>query len=469
MPNDDEQPPPLPASAQRSIEPISDPDDEPPPLPSQARPPEQELLVAEVAEEPPALPRSNSSYEIEETPASMPAPYIRDEDAPGWDDEPMPSESNTAQDGGGIITRTINWIGSTFEWIFGMATMVVGLAVAAVIPIVNFVSLGYLLEVSGRIARTGKFKEGFIGIRRAARLGSIVAGAWVCFLPVRFVASLWRDAVLLGNGSDIENGFEIGLMLLTVITVWHVVWACLRGGRLRNFIWPAPIKFIRWIFQQDEERFEGIRNTVVNYLHGMRIPYYFWLGARGFAGAFALLFVPVTIMVVGTFLPPGGAALLAFLGGGVLIFVVLYLPFLQTRFACEDRFSAMFEVREVRALFRRAPVAFWLAFFITLLFALLLYLLKIEFPPQDIAWLPTLVFVLFIFPARLLTGWAVSLANRREKDDFFLFKWFSRLLLIPVAGFYAIWVYVAQYFSWQGAFSLYEQHAFLVPYPIFSL
>jgi hypothetical protein len=207
----------------------------------------------------------------------------------------------------------------------------------------------------------------------------------------------------------------------------------------------------------------------VKYINGMNIPYFFWLGARGFAGAFALLFVPVSIMVVGTFFPPAGAAVFAFLGGAGLLFVVLYLPFLQTRFACENRLGAMFEIREIRKLFKRAPLAFWLAFLITLLFALPLYLLKVEFPPKDIAWLPTLVFVIFIFPARLLTGWAMSLATKREKDGFFLFRWLSRLTIVPIAGFYVIFVYVSQYFSWHGAFSLFEQHAFLVPYPMFSI
>ncbi|MGY8719949.1 MAG: DUF4013 domain-containing protein, partial [Verrucomicrobiia bacterium] len=75
-----------------------------------------------------------------------------------------------------------------------------------------------------------------------------------------------------------------------------------------------------------------------------------------------LLFVPVSIMVVGTFFPPAGAAVFAFLGGAGLLFVVLYLPFLQTRFACENRLGAMFEIREIRKLFKRAPLAFWLAF-----------------------------------------------------------------------------------------------------------
>lgn len=412
---------------------------------------------------------------VTETPVSKPstmtenytppvAPYLLDSETPGWEtpDEPPPLTPHLS-----LRKRVVLRVSSAMEWIFGMATIIVGLAIAAVIPIVNFISLGYLLEVSGRVARTGRFTEGFIGARPAAKLGSVVIGTWICFLPVRIIAGLWRDAVLLAEGSDIEKSYGVAVVLLTVLTVWHVIWACLRGGRLRNFAWPAPISFIRWLKVPD--KFTDIQNVVVKYINGMNIPYFFWLGARGFAGAFALLFLPVSIMVGGTFFPPAGAAVFAFLGGAGLLFVVLYLPFLQTRFACENRMGAMFEIREIRKLFKRAPLAFWLAFLITLLFALPLYLLKVEFPPKDIAWLPTLVFVIFIFPARLLTGWAMSLANKRGKDSFFLFRWLSRLTIVPIAGFYVIFVYVSQYFSWHGALSLFEQHAFLVPYPMFSI
>ena len=62
---------------------------------------------------------------------------------------------------------------------------------------------------------------------------------------------------------------------------------------------------------------------------------------------------------------------------------VLYLPFLQTHFASQNRFGAMFELRAVRRVFARAPIAFFVAIFVTLLFALPLYLLKIEITPRE--------------------------------------------------------------------------------------
>jgi hypothetical protein len=88
---------------------------------------------------------------------------------------------------------------------------------------------------------------------------------------------------------------------------------------------------------------------------------------------------------------------------------------------------------------------------------------------QEIAWLPGLVFIMFIFPARLLTGWAVSRSLKRETESLFLFRWVMRVLEFPVAGFYVVFVYLSQYYSWDGVYGLLEQHAFLVPAPLMGL
>src|SRR5258707_15306118 len=98
--------------------------------------------------------------------------------------------------------------------------------------------------------------------------------------------------------------------------------------------------------------------------------------------------------------------------------VLLYLPFMQANSAAENRFVAIFEVGKVRQQFRRAPLAFWFALFVTLLFALPLYLAKIELTPRQAAWLPSLFFVAFIWPARFLTGWALARARKQEKPRF---------------------------------------------------
>src|SRR5690242_19228873 len=54
-----------------------------------------------------------------------------------------------------VYLQIWNGIGSAAEWVFGAISMVVGLGVLASVPILQVLSLGYLLEVAGRIARTG--------------------------------------------------------------------------------------------------------------------------------------------------------------------------------------------------------------------------------------------------------------------------------------------------------------------------
>jgi hypothetical protein len=185
---------------------------------------------------------------------------------------------------------------------------------------------------------------------------------------------------------------------------------------------------------------------------------------RGFVGTLAWLLLPVTLIAVGRQAP-----VLGFVGFLLLGIVVLHLPFLQVRFAAENRFRALFEWRAVRAQFRRAPWAWFFALLVTLAFALPLYILKIEIVPREAAWLPSLFFVVFIFPARLLTGWAYARSLRRDRPRHWFFRWTGRLGMLPAAAFYVLIVYLSQYIAWSGIGSLYEQHAFLLPVPFVGL
>lgn len=370
-------------------------------------------------------------------------------------------------DVGNVRRSPVTWLGSTIEWAFGMASIVVGLALLAAVPVLNFLSLGYLLEVSGKVARSGRLRDGFIGVRKAARIGSLLFGTWLVLWPARFVSGMWRDANLIDPGGGTARGYGVAVVVVTILTSIHIAWAWIRGGRLRSFLWPAPIKLLRWVRRPGSYGF--YRDAVLDFIVGLRLPHFFWLGARGFAGCVCWLLPPVGIFIIASYLPAGGGVILSLVGGFMLFLVVLYLPFLQVNFVIQNRLAAIFEWRTVREMFCRAPIAIWFALLITLLFAMPLYLLKVEMTAQEIAWLPGLVFVMFIFPARLLTGWAVSRSLKRETESLFLFRWVMRVLEFPVAGFYVVFVYLSQYYSWDGVYGLLEQHAFLVPAPLMGL
>ncbi len=215
----------------------------------------------------------------------------------------------------------------------------------------------------------------------------------------------------------------------------------------------APRAFAAGLYAEARDR---LWNTVV----ALRLPYYFWLGVRGFVGAFLWLIVPLLLLAQGHRVP-----VLGVLGGVLLAGVVLYVPFLQVRFARDNRFRAFREVRQVRAAFRRAPLAFALALWIHLLFAMPLYLLKIEVIPRDLVFLEGLVFLLFIFPARLLGGWAYARGANRGVPRHWVARWIGRLALVPVVVAYVLVVFTSPHLGWHGIASLYEQHAFLLPVP----
>jgi hypothetical protein len=362
-----------------------------------------------------------------------------------------------------LVVRLVFGIASILEWLFGALVLTIGLAVLAALPIVQFLSLGYLLEAGARVARSGRIRDGFIGVRLAARLGGAVFASWLLLWPVRFVADFARSAQIIDPGSETARSWRMGLLFLIGVTALHIAAACARGGRVRYFLWPFNVI---WLLRRlwRGGYYTEARDAVADVVVSLRLPYYFWLGMRGFAAAALWLVPPVTLLAAGHAVP-----LLGFVGALLLAWVLLYLPFLQLRMARDNRFAAALELRQVRAEFARAPWAFSFALVIAVLLALPLYLLKIEVVPAEAAWLPGLVFITFIFPARLLAGWALARAGRRDAPRHWFFRWTGRVPLLPVALLYVLVLYLTQFTSWNGVWSLYEQHAFLLPAPFFGM
>ncbi len=364
-----------------------------------------------------------------------------------------------------IPVRMVFFCWWCIEWLLGAVAMTLILAALAAIPILNIVSLGYLLECGGRIARTGRFRDGFIGMRPAARVGMVIVGWFLMMLPLRAVSAMATAAQLIEPGSKVALGWKVGLTVLTFVelgiglVLLHFLLTCIRGFTLANLVQPLlhPLAYYAWA-----------RDGFWDFIMSLRLPYYAWLGLRGFIGTMVWLVPPVSLIALSDY-----AAILGFLGSALLIYVVLFLPFLQMRFACQNRFRALFEIVAVMGDFSRAPWAFAFAFFVTLLSALPLYLLKIEMIPRELAWLEALAFVVMIYPARMLTGWAYKRAVHRKRSPQWFLAWANCILMLaimlPSAAFYVLVVFFSQFTSWYGVASLYEQHAFLLPVPFLLL
>jgi hypothetical protein len=361
-----------------------------------------------------------------------------------------------------------NLLCSVSEWVFGVGILIIGLAVLASLPILQFLSLGYLLEATGRVARSGRIRDGFPGVRKAARVGSIVLGAFLTILPLQMVSSYYVSAQIIEPDGVTARVWKGVLVALSVLAAMHIALACARGGKFRYFAF-GPISFainLIWLLLRLWRGgfYTASRDAVWDFAKGLRLPYYFWLGVRGFVGAFAWLAVPISLLALGRFFAPFG-----FLGAFLLMAVLVYMPMLQAQFASENRLRAHFDFLRARQAFRRAPWAFAFAFLVTLLFAVPLYLLKIEMVPREVMMLPGVFFIAFMFPARVLTGWAMGRARKRTTPRHWFFRWTGRFAMIPVSVLFVIIVFFSQYLAWGGVWSLYEQHAFLLPVPFVGM
>ena len=247
-----------------------------------------------------------------------------------------------------FFLRCVFAVASALEWLFGFVSLFIALAVLAALPVLQLLSLGYLLEAGGRVARSGKLRDGFIGVRLAARLGGVVAASWLLLLPARFVADMARAAEIIDPGGRAAGAWRIVLVVLIVLTFVHVAAACARGGRLRYFVWPFNLIWLIRRFLRGGYYAEA-RDAVWDTVAALRLPYYFWLGFRGFVGAFAWLALPITLLALGR-AHFRAAPLIGVVGALLLAWVLMYLPFLQMRLAAANRLRAVFDLRAARAL-----------------------------------------------------------------------------------------------------------------------
>ena len=289
----------------------------------------------------------------------------------------------------------------------------------------QLLSLGYLLESSGRVARTGRLRDGLIGVRRAARVGGVVVGTWLALVPPWLVGSFARSAELIDPGGPVARAWRAGAGGGDRARGLSHRRGLGAGGRLRHFLWPFghPV----WLYRK--LRRAGSTPSLATgsgtFAAALRLPHYFRLGLIGFLGTLAWIIPPALLIGASPRFP-----LLGVLGALMLAVVVSFLPFLQVRYAVEGRASAFFSPRAVRDRFRRAPWAFAFSLLVLLLASVPLYLLKIEMIPREAAWLPSLVFVAFLAPARLLVGWAYARSGRRDLPRHWAFRALGRLAII---------------------------------------
>ncbi len=359
--------------------------------------------------------------------------------------------------------RAAYWV---FEVAFGIVSLFALLAFLAAIPIVNFVALGFLLEAEGRVARTGKLRFAMPLLPLAPKLGGIAFGTWFWCWLVSLVADAASDAELIAPGSHVAIGWQIGLTVVTIGVALHLILAIARGGRLGLFFWPTPLNglwLVRRLLRGDYADLAGA--AVRDFVAALRLRHHFWLGFRGYVGAFAWLLIPTALFGALQDTSKPGQVILTLFGGITLVCALSWVPFLQARFAAEQRFSALFELRSVRAMYRRTPLVFLLSVVLMYALALPLYLFKLFETPQDMRWLLTPIFVISIYPARILVGWAYSWAQAKQRRSWLILRIVCNLILWPVLSFYVFLLFFTPNISAAGRAVLFQHHAVLLPWP----
>ena len=351
--------------------------------------------------------------------------------------------------------------------LFSFTSLIVLLALMSAIPLVQLIAFGYLLNVAGTLARGATLRHSMPQLQQAGQIGLTSLVVMVAALPIQLLAHWESVATIIDPGSAKAAMLRAAALGASLLAITYLMWAWARGGCLKHYLWPEPIRFLNEFWRPST--WADLPDRLWDFTRSLRLRYYFWLGLRGTIGT--LIWLIPAFVIVGAFREgeTGWAGLIGFLALIALGTSMLYLPMLQVHFAAENRIGALFDVRQIREDFRSAPWA-WLAAMVValILTPIPLYLLKIEATPQEVMWLPCLVFVMFILPARIATGLAIRRARRQvcSPSGWGTFsRWTVRLTMPWVVGLYLTFVYVSQYTSWDGLATWFQQHAILIPVP----
>ena len=331
----------------------------------------------------------------------------------------------------------------------------------------NFIALGYLLDVEGRVARTGKIRLAFPLLDIAPRLGMIVIGVALWLIPLFLLAGAAADAHLIDPVGSSDRNLHLINRLAAIAIAVHLCLALARGGTFWCFV--RPLKNAIWLYRQI--RAGGYLDRAAGHVSGffasLKLGKNFSLGLRGFLGALIWLIIPSTMFAAAS--SPeggqGGAVAVTLLGGLSLVIVLGWLPLLQAHFAAENRFRAMFELKTVRRKFKRSPLLWMLSLVIVYLLSLPLYLFKVAALPRDAIWGITLIFVATIYPTKILLGWVYHRASAKTKNAWFGWRWLSRTLILPLLAVYVFILFFTQFIGVHGNRVLMEHHLFLLPVP----
>lgn len=374
-----------------------------------------------------------------------------------------------------VIPQPTSWLRRGFRWIvraignaFCLASLIGLLAFVAAIPVIQLVSLGYLLHVAGAISAGKTVGESLVAFRQAGLVGLAITALFLASLPTQLLVHWESVSVLVDPETSVAGLLRIAAIGSSLLALAYLMWAWVRGGKPRHYLWPQPKRFVREAFRPST--WLTAPDRLWDFTSSFELPRLFWLGLRGAIGTLVWLIPAMLIILANRNGRTGLAGLVGVLSLAALGVSMLYVPMLQANFASKNRLAALFNVRQVRSDFRRAPWAWLGAMIVSLVLTPIpLYLLKVEATPAEFVWLPCLFFVAFMLPARVCQGLAIRRSRRKDAEPTgrwaFVSRWAVRIMMPVVVAIYLLFVYLSQYTSWDGLQTWVQQHAILVPVP----
>jgi hypothetical protein len=380
-----------------------------------------------------------------------------------------------------IIALIFRSIHALARWIWNTLSIVMVLSIAATIPVVQFASLGYMLECSARVARGDRLKDCFPGVALAGHMFRCALAMLLTWLPIWLITDWAYSSELIQPSSNAALSLRIVARILSLLWVLWVVWAIASGGRWRNFLVPRPIRFLRAMVSKTF--WLDIEDRWWAFLNRLQLWRLIKLGFQASLGAWIWLAIPALLILISLGAAPevksdqqGGLALLGLLGALLMTRAIQYLPTLQTTMALQKSIADKTDRRWLygildrtvaRGVFRKVPITYSLANILFLALALPLYFLRIESIPSELWFLLSILFVLWMFPAKLVIGWMIRRSRNKTKDAWWPLRWIAWLPHLAAIGIYVGFLYLGKFALWEGGASLFFQHAFLPPVPFF--
>lgn len=383
-----------------------------------------------------------------------------------------------------------------FQVLLGIGFLLPLMAGLAAVPGFSLLSLGFMLHAEAEVARTGKLRSGFPLLPVSTRVGTIGLMILLFLLPVIGMSSVAGSQAVIAQLSGLPvGGLSVFTVILQVLVFGHLLLAIANGGSFASFLSPLvvllrlpghvlltvfrrrrwhqfvhPVGNLHRVIRRLKEGtfFSSIDFWVEKLLAVFRPWYHFRIAVKAAVGALCWLVIPTLLLGAASTVPaqnPGPRILLSLIGGILMVPVAAWLPLLQCHQATTGRFRAIFEVRKIRDMIDAVPVRWAVATVLMYGLAVPLYLSKIVLPPADAYWLFTPLFILVIYPTRILMGWVYGTAIRQGCPSRKLIRWPVKLAMIPLLLAYSGILFALPLISEAGPRAMFENHAFLLPVP----